>query len=129
MSSSRLNTTHKALIRRYLIWAYKSTKESFDRLERKTTQLLADEFILRSIAKKKSTRVPAGYTALLDEYKQYIHTKKAAVIDEAKHLYLANRLKAVEEAIVFYLGKKELTAISTAYEDEFIRRIWESKEH
>ena len=30
---------HKDLIRRYLLWFFKTTKESFERIERKTTQV------------------------------------------------------------------------------------------
>lgn len=113
-----------------MIWAYKSTKESFDRLERKTTQLLADAFIWDFLAAPKRPKVlPASYQALLKEYQTYIQTKKATAIDPGKHLYLAHRLQAVEAAIIHYLGKKELTRIKAAYEEEFTRRIWESKEH
>ena len=47
-----------------------STKESFDRLERKATQLQVDDFILRSLLKKK--RVDGEYALLMSEFKDYI---------------------------------------------------------
>ena len=127
MKSTKLSSTHKALVRRYLIWAYKSTKESFDRLERKTTQLMADDHILRHVSKNKGG--DAEYQKLVDGYKDYIAKKKEAPVPAAQHLYLKNRLNAVEDAIKTFLGVKELAAIEKAYQDEFIRRIWESKDH
>ncbi len=118
---------HKALIRRYLTWAYKSTKESFDRLERKTTQLLADGHILRELLKQKGKG--REYAALVGEYKDYISKKAAAPVPEAQYTYLKNRLFAVEKTIVHFLGRKELERMRAAYEEEFTQRIWESKEH
>jgi hypothetical protein len=124
-SKPKLSPHHKALVRRYLVWAYKSTKESFDRLERKTTQLLADEFILGRLPRKGSE----GYLKLVDGYKEYIAKKKENPIDPAQHEYLKNRLDAVEEAIRKFLGAKELARIEAAYEEEFTRRIWEARDH
>lgn len=50
--------SHKDLIRRYLLWAFKTTKESFERIERKTTQLMVDEYILERI--KSGRGVPTS---------------------------------------------------------------------
>ncbi len=130
MNSPKLSPAHKALIRRYLVWNYKSTKESFDRLERKTTQLLADDFILKEILFKKIPREGAvEYKALVDGFKGYIKTKKEQPIDQGKRAYLSARLDAVSSAIRFYLGAKALNEIRADYESEFTRRIWEAKEH
>ena len=126
----KLSSEHHALIQRYLTWAYKSTKESYDRLERKSTQLLADGFILDHIrANTKSDILDPAFKVLVDEYIGYIHKKKAQPIDKAKHKYLQHHLAAVEAAIVKFLGSKVLTEIKKSYEVEFTRRIWESKEH
>ena len=122
-----LAPAHKALLRRYLVWAYKSTKESFDRLERKTTQLLADEYILKQLLKTKASG--EEYEQLVGEYKDYIAKKRQMPVPQAQHRYLKNRLQAVEAAITHFLGHKELGKISAAYEEEFTRRIWESKDH
>jgi len=128
----QLSQEHKNLIRRYLLWAYKSTKESFERIERKTTQLLIDEYLLAHLA-KKGARIP-------DEFKEYIAQKRK---DEKKlkftdtggkelhpeYVYLKNRLAAIEAAIKYFLGTKELKNISKLYEVEFTRRILEARDH
>ncbi len=126
-----LNPSHKALIRRYLIWAYKSTKESFDRLERKATQLVADEHILSVLVKDTPSLDPSQasvYMGLLEEFHQYILKKKNTPVPQAQHVYLKNRLNAVESAIVKFLGNGELKKIRAGYEEEFVRRIWEAKD-
>jgi hypothetical protein len=130
-SSSKIKPLHRDLIRRYLIWAYKSTKESFDRLERKTTQLMADEYILSRLAKspRRQPDIEPQYSKLVGEFKEYIARKKSQPIDAAQHAYLRDRLNAVEVAIKDFLGAKELHQIHAAYEAEFTRRIWESKDH
>ena len=47
----RLTLDHENLVRRYLLWAYKSTREDFERIERKTTQLIVDEYIRDNASK------------------------------------------------------------------------------
>ena len=48
---------------------------------------------------------------------------------EPQYLYYKSRLAAIEEAIKYFLGAKELLAFDALYEKEFTRRILESKEH
>ena len=128
----KLSVEHYQLIRRYLLWAYQSTKEGFERIERKTTQLLVDEYILSNF-KKNKLNVP-------QEFKDYIAQKKkdeialkytdASLKDyHPQYLYLKNRLRAIESAICHFLGKKELQRFYQLYEEEFTRRILASKEH
>lgn len=124
-----LTLSHKALLGRYLTWAYKSTKESFDRLERKTTQILADEFIYRHITSHAYKSKDPAYLTLLKQNRDYIDKKKEMPIDAAQYLYLQHRLEAVEAAIKKFLGVKVLQHIRQEYEIEFTRRIWASKEH
>ncbi len=127
---NKISSSHKDLIARYLTWAYKSTKESFDRLERKTTQLMADEFILAHVSKNKKAKVSdPAYKALVDKYKDYIDAKKAQPIDAAQYAYLEHRLEAIEAAIKHFLGPKAMQQIHKSYSQEFTRRIWESKDH
>ncbi len=141
--SSSLPRAHKALVRRYLLWAYKTTKESFERIERKTTQLIVDEYILGSLVKAKG-KVPLsgkdGYNKLVDEFKDYINSKRA---DELKlkffgaegknlhpnYMYLRDRLEAIKGAIRHFLGAKELRTIEALYEKEFTLRILQAKDH
>ena len=135
--------THKDLIRRYLLWFFKTTKEAFERIERKTTQLMVDEYVLKCI-KTKRRGLPANgrkkYDELVKEFEVYIKTKKA---DELKlkffdgkgkslhpqYVYLKNRLEAVEEAIRHFLGEKELRRIRSLYEKEFTSRILLARDH
>ena len=128
----KITPEHKNLIRRYLLWAYKSTKEEYERIERKTTQLMVDEFILGHLSKNKSD-IP-------EEFKSYIAGKRR---DELKlkfadakgkklhpqYLYLKNRLSAIEAAIKYFLGNKELKQMDKLFEEEFTRRILEAREH
>ncbi len=127
-SPTVLKPSHKALIRRYLIWAYKSTKESFDRLERKTTQLLADEFILKAMS-KRSGGADKEYRQLMKDFETYIENKRVQPVPQGRYAYLRDRLEAVEEAIGHFLGKKELESIKRGYEEEFVRRIWAATDH
>ncbi len=126
-----MKSDFKPLVRRYLVWAYKSTKEAHDRLERKTTQLMVDDYIWQALSKKPAPKGPEreAYTAKLGEFKQYIADKKARALPAGEYRYLSDRLQAVEGAIKYFLGVGELRRIRAAYEKEFIRRIWESKEH
>ena len=134
---------HKDLIRRYLLWFFKTSKEAFERIERKTTQLMVDEYVLKCI-KSEGQRVSANsrkkYDELVKEFELYIKTKKA---DELKlkffdgkgkslhpqYVYLKNRLEAVEEAIRHFLGEKELRRMRSLYEKEFTNRILQAREH
>ena len=125
--TKKLPQKHKDLVRRYLLWAYKTTKESFERIERKTTQLIVDEYILKHIK-------TAGGTAphLIKEYEAYIKTKRADELKlkkDPQYGYLKNRLKAIEAAVRHFLGAKELSAIRSMYEQEFTTRILQAREH
>jgi hypothetical protein len=127
-----ISPAHKNLVRRYLLWAYKTTRESFERIERKTTQLAVDEYILGYLTKRK-LNVP-------QEFKAYIAEKRK---DELKlkfsgpgrkklnwqYVYLKDRLAAIESAISYFLGGKELKRMAGLYEAEFTRRILEAREH
>jgi hypothetical protein len=129
---AHLTPDHKNLIRRYLLWAYKSTKESFERIERKTTQLIVDDFICDHLSKKRS-KVPAAFTAYIaDKRKDELKLKFTDATKKKLHpeyLYLKNRLAAVEGAIIYFLGAKELKRMSKLYEEEFTRRILEARDH
>ena len=134
---------HKDLIRRYLLWLFKTTKESFERIERKTTQLMVDQYVLQRI-KTAGRKVPAHgrreYDGLVKEFEAYIKIKQG---DELKlkflhgkgkslhpqYVYLKHRLQAVEAAIRHFLGEKELRAMRSLYEKEFTGRILQARDH
>ena len=130
----------KSLKTRYLIWLYKTTKEAFDKYERKFTQLKIDEFILLEIEKElKEAFLPEEKGALekyVNDFRAYIEEKESACLKlkyQGKHinpefLFLDIKLQAVEKAIVKDLGSKALEEIKALYEDEMLGRILKSKE-
>ena len=136
MSSSILQ---KNLTRRYLIWAYKSTRESYERIERKTTQLIVDGYILKSLNRHKNIS-NLDYKKHVDDFSAYILKKQQEELSlkftdankksfHSQYLYLKNRLAAIEEEIVKFLGKTELKKIESLYEEEFTKRILQAKDH
>lgn len=130
MTKSKLSAHHQDLVRRYLLWAYKTTKESFERIERRTTQLMVDDFILDYFSRMKLEVPP--------EFKTYVENKrkeeaKIKVTDgnvqEPQYVYLKNRLAAIEAAIRHFLGAAELKRLHALYEQEYRRRILEARDH
>lgn len=143
MPSSSAQQLKHDLYRRYLLWAYKTTRESLERIERKTTQLVIDDYIKENIGKQKITfkgKNRLNYEGQVAEFDKYIATKRA---DEKKlkyasasstelnpqYVFLCHRLEAIESAIVHFLGKKELKQCAKLFNEEFTRRILESRDH
>jgi hypothetical protein len=137
-----LSKAHRQLVYRYLLWGYKTTKESFERIERKTTQLIVDQYILESLQAQGKTLgvLKDEYDVLVDDFKTYIKTKQAdelklkfsntrGKIPHPQYVYLKNRLEAIEAAIRYFLGHKELRVIQELYEKEFTQRILQAREH
>lgn len=129
----------KALVRRYLIWCYKTTKESLDRIDRKFTQAVVDRNILARLEGMKSAS-RGDYDKLIEDFKLYIVNKEKEGLQQKyidgkkkvlnpQYLYLHNRLMAIEAAIRHFLGSRELEQIVSLYEQEMTRRILESREH
>jgi len=52
----KLKSNERNLIRRYLIWCYKATKEDLDKVDRKFTQLRVDYYVSDQLTKGKSAR-------------------------------------------------------------------------
>lgn len=143
MRNVRLNKNEKKLIRRYLIWCYKTVKEDLDRVDRYFTQLKADDFVLKHLKKGKEYKHSAStkaYKDLVDQFQVYMKTKEDNVLKKKyinggtaelnpDYQYTRNRYTAVEEAIKHFLGDKELEEISDLYEKEMTRRILEAREH
>lgn len=138
----RISDSHKDLIHRYLLWAYKTTRESYERIERKTTQLMVDGHILKILHRKPKTEVAVqkDYRKFVEEFEQYIAGKKEDEIKQKftdgrkkafhpQYIYLKRRLLAIEDAIKYFLGPKALKTIKELYEKEFINRILQAREH
>ena len=123
------------------MWCYKTTKENLDRVDRKFTQLIVDEKILKTLKKtsRGSSTSHLKFKNLIQEFEHYVARKsedarkgKFATRDNkelrGEYVFLCRRFKAVEDAARFFLGKKELKEMADLYEAEMIRRILESRE-
>lgn len=124
----------KRLKKRYLIWLYKTVKESLDRVDRKFTQLDIDRFILAELEASDAGR---ELSEQIGKWDAYIHRKEQDGISlksedpavQREYRFLQLKLKAVEKAIQRELGTKALSEIRQMYEDEMIDRILANTEH
>lgn len=136
------NPRHIGLYRRYLLWAYKSTRESFERIERKTTQLAVDESLkkhLQGVKPDLNASHHIEYQRLLGEFNAYIDQKRKDEKEQkwskegqgysAQYAYLKARLEAIEQAINQILGPNAVKEFDRLFEEEFTRRILEAKDH
>jgi hypothetical protein len=142
-TNKKMTLNERCLIRRYLIWAYKTTKESLDRIDRYFTQLKVDHFLLAELSRQPAVKDSARgseYLKKVNEFQTYIEEKAERVLPQKfsdvkleklqpEYWYLKVRLKALEDAIVYFLGKSELKKIQKMYESEMTKRILEAKEH
>lgn len=123
------------LKRRYLIWLYKTTKEEFDKFERKFTQIEIDESILMQIEKElKEAYLPEEKQALekmVNDFRNYIAEKEKASMGlkykgkktNPEFIFLDAKLEAIEREIAKELGLRALARIKDMYEEEMISRI------
>ncbi len=131
----------KNLKRRYLLWLYKSTKEAFDRYERKFTQFEIDVNLLKEIEKEfKESFLPQEKKQLekfVNDFRDYIDQKEKACLElkykgkktNPEFIFLDVKLQAVEKAIIGNLGKDALKEFKALYEAEMTERILKSTEH
>ena len=140
---TRLKKDEQALLQRYLLWCYKTTKESLDRIDRKFTQLLADRYILKELQAGSAFLSKTDleqYQKNLNDFKIYIDNKEkdawALKFSGEKdktlksgYRFLRNRLAAVKKSITFFLGKQQLKRIELSYEQEMVRRILGEREY
>jgi hypothetical protein len=138
-----LTQKEKDLIRRYLVWCYKTTKEELDKIERYFTQLKADGFVLQVLRKTKEYRSSGGnkeYRDMVDQFQVYMDKKEANVLKKKftdsrrqalnpDYQYLKNRFVAIEGAIRHFLGAGELKKMNHLYEQEMTGRILQAREH
>ena len=125
---------------RYLLWLYKTTKEEFDRIERKFTQVYIDRMILRYMAGHGDVLTPKGeHTSgkFLKDCKNYIDKKEKEGVAlkfagkklRPEYYHLSLKLEAIEKVIIEVFGKRGLRGIKALYEHEMRRRIIEAIEH
>lgn len=126
------------LKKRYLIWLYKTTKDAFDRYERKFTQLDIDKELLSEIEKELRTAYFPGdkkeLEKFVNDFMNYIDEKEKQCLAlkykgkkiDPEFLFLDIKLETIEKIIVSELGKKSLEEIKGFYEQEMIGRIMKS---
>jgi hypothetical protein len=126
----------KNLKKRYFIWLYKTTKEAFDKYERKFSQLEIDEFILQEMEKElKDTYMPSENKEMekhVNDFRNYIAEKEKGCLElkykgkrtNPEFIFLDVKLNAIEKE----LGKETLEEIKMLYEMEMIERILKSTE-
>ena len=125
---------------RYLLWLYKTTKEAFDRIERKFTQIDIDKKIMRHMRdhiKSKNIKRKNELRKFLKDFKEYIDKKEkdglASKFEgrklKADYYHLSLKLEAIEKVIIKELGRGELRVIKSLYEHEMRRRIIEAQDH
>lgn len=138
--AAKLSSAEKGLIRRYLLWCYKSTKESLDRVDRKFTQVKVDRQLLKYLNDQGRGHEDEKLARLISDFEKYVNLKEQEGTSQkflnpkiktlnADYLYLHRRLTAIERTIVYFLGARVLSAIKMSYEQEMTRRILESREH
>jgi len=135
------NQDNKNLKKRYFVWLYKTTKEAFDKYERKFTQTEIDKDILKEIENTlMGSYLPhekAELEKLVDKFQEYIAAKEKACLElkyqglktNPEFIFLDVKLNAIEKLIIKELGRKGLTEIKVLYEKEMLQRILRSVDH
>ncbi|PIQ88152.1 MAG: hypothetical protein COV73_00395 [Candidatus Omnitrophica bacterium CG11_big_fil_rev_8_21_14_0_20_43_6] len=135
------NQDNKNLKKRYFVWLYKTTKEAFDKYERKFTQTETDKDILQEIENAlMGSYLPhekAQLEKLVNDFQEYIAAKEKACLElkyqglktNPEFIFLDVKLNAIEKLITKELGRRRLAEIKALYEKEMIQRILRSTDH
>ena len=142
MPNKKISDDDKQLMKRYLLWCYKTTKEALDRTDRKFTQLQVDYDVLKYLEKQKAavpSPIKEQWEKKMAEFQGYIKNKEQDASREKffdqketvqpEYLYLSKRMEGIEAAIRKFLGPKELMGIKKLYQEEMTRRILEARDH
>jgi len=131
----------KNLKKRYFIWLYRTTKEAFDKFERKFTQVEIDKDILGEIENTlMGSYLPhekAELEKLVNNFQEYITAKEKVCLElkyqglrtNPEFIFLDVKLNAIEKLIVKEFGRKGLAETKALYEKEITQRILRSAEH
>ena len=121
------------LKKRYLIWLYKETKETLDRVDRKFTQIDIDKFIREELRKEelKALKFFEDFNTYVNDKEKDCETLKSkeGKYLNPEHQFFALKLQAIEKAIVKELGAEGLEEIKNLYHQEMVDRILRSTEH
>ena len=135
------NQDNKNLKKRYFVWLYKTTKEEFDKYERKFTQTEIDKEILQEIENTlMGSYLPHEKSELekmVNSFQEYIAAKEKACLElkyqglrtNPEFIFLDVKLNAIEKLIVKDFGRKGLAEIKALYEKEMNKRILRSTDH
>lgn len=130
----------KNLRKRYFIWLYKTTKEEFDKYERKFTQTDIDKDLLFEMENQlMGAFLPHEKEYLekfVNQYREYISSKEKACLElkyqgkktNPEFLFLDVKLNAIEKLIAKELGGRGLEKIKALYEREMTQHILKSTE-
>lgn len=143
MKRQNLSENELNLVKRYLIWSYKTTKEDLDRIDRYFTQKNVDDYMFEELINTKEYQSSSGNKEFKQQvqnfeiYKEEKFTKAqnkkyiegGNQIISQDYLYLKYKLTAIEKAIVHFLGEGELKNIIKLYEQEMKQRIISAREH
>lgn len=136
-----LTQKEQDLIRRYLVWCYKTTKEELDKVDRYFTQAVVDDYLierLKTLPEYKARTTP--FHKSVADFMQYALGKKARAegkkfADSAQtvfhpdYQYLNARFEVIEQAICHFFDQKELERVAALYENEMTERILKAREH
>ena len=135
------NQDSKNLKKRYFVWLYKTTKEAFDKFERKFTQTDIDKDILKEIENTlMGAYLPhekAQLEKLVNSFREYIAAKEKSCLElkyqglrtNPEFIFLDVKLNAIEKLIIKELGRRGLAEIKALYEKEMTQRILRSVDH
>lgn len=141
--ANMLSPTQKEqdLIRRYLVWCYKTSKEELDKTDRYFTQAVVDDYLIERLKNLPEYRDrETSFHKSVEDFVQYAREKKAGAegkkfADSAQetlrpdYQYLKARVEAIEQAVCHFFGPKELERIAALYENEMTERILKAREH
>ncbi len=135
------NQDTKNLKKRYFIWLYKTTKEAFDKFERKFTQTDIDKDLLQEIENTlMGAYLPHEKAELekhVNNFQEYIAAKEKACLElkykgqktNTEFIFLDVKLNAIEKLIAKEFGRRFLAQIKALYEKEMTKRILRSTDH
>ena len=135
------NQDNKNLKKRYFVWLYKTTKEAFDKFERKFTQTEIDKDILQGIENTlMGSYLPhekAPLEKMANDFQAYISAKEKACLElkyqglrtNPEFIFLDVKLNTIEKLIIKEFGRKALEEIKGLYEKEMTARILRGAEH
>ena len=136
-----LTQKEQDLIRRYLVWCYKTGKEELDKTDRYFTQAVVDDYLterLKSLPEYEDRRT--SFYKSVEDFVQYAREKKAKAVEKKfadpaqtalhpDYQYLKARFAAIEQAICHFFDQKEVERIAALYEKEMTERILKAEGH